>query len=229
MIRKLYGILAFVSLAAVLAGGGLAGYLFGAGKLNAARVERIASVLRGELDEMPSAASQPASQPATQPTVARHQSAEEIRQRRHDDRIQRAVLGRASRDVAAQRDLLNQVMQDVIARTDELDRGRKAWADEKEKFSATARDEGFERELKYVSKLDPPLAKDHLLTTWKKQKADAVRLFSALPESAGKRILQQMKTPEERQIMSELLEQLRNQGADSLAPRSGTTSADASK
>lgn len=228
MLRKMYGILAFASLAAVLAGGGLVGYLFGTGKLNATRTERIASVLRGELDTLPSAASQPATQPASAPSAQRARSADEIRQQRREDRMQRAVLERARRDVASQRDLLDQSMQDVIARADRLDRERKQWTADRQRLSNSSRDEGFEREVKYVAKLSPQVAKDHVLRTWSKQKADAVRLFTALSESAGKRILEQMKSPEERRIMSELLEQLRNQGVEPLAPRSGTTSGDAS-
>ncbi len=226
MIRKLYGILAFVSLAAVLAGSGLAAYLFGAGKLNGTRVDRIAGVLRGEFDALP-AASRPASQPTSAPATQRSRSVEELRQQRRDDRVQRALLERTRRDVAAQRDLLDQTVQDVIARSDKLDQDRKAWKSERERLSNTARDEGFEREVKYLAKLKPALAKEHLVKTWNKQKADALRLFSALNESAGKKILEEMKSVEERQIMSELLEQLRNQGADPLAPRSGTTPGDA--
>jgi hypothetical protein len=226
LLRRIYGILAFVSLAALLAAGGLAGYLLGTGKLSAVRAERIAAVLRGELDTLPAASSQPASQPASAPVVQRARSADEIRQQRREDRMQRAVLERSRRDVAAQRDLLNQTLQDVIARADRLDRERKQWLSDRERLSSVSRDEGFEREVKIVSKLSPAIAKDHLLTTWNKEKADAVRLFTALNESAGKRILEQMKSPEERRIMSELLEQVRNQG-ESFAPRSGTTPGDA--
>jgi hypothetical protein len=226
VIRKLYGILAFVSLAALLAGGGLAGYLFGTGKLNGIRMDRIAGVLRGDFDALP-AASQPASQPTSAPTTQRSRSVEELRQQRREDRVQRALLERTRRDVAAQRDLLDQTMQDVIARSDKLDQDRKQWLSERERLSNTARDEGFEREVKYLAKLKPALAKEHLVTTWKKQKADALRLFSALNDSAGKKILEELKSIEERQILSELLEQLRNQGADPLAPRSGTTPGDA--
>lgn len=229
MLRRIYGILAFASLAAVMAAGGLGAYLFGAGKLNATRTERIAAVLRGELDTLPAAASQPSSQPTSAPTSQRARSADEIRQQRREDRMQRAVLERSRRDVAAQRDLLNQSMQDVIERADRLERERKQWTADRERLSNASRDEGFEREVKYVSRLSPQVAKDHVLRTWSKEKADAVRLFTALSESAGKRILEQMKTPEERRIMSELLEQLRNQGAEPLAPRSGTTTGDASK
>lgn len=140
--------------------------------------------------------------------------------------MQRAVLERSRRDVAAQRDLLNQSLQDVIARADQLERERKQWLSDRERLSNASREEGFEREVKIVSRLSPQVAKEHLLTTWHKQKADAVRLFTALSESAGKRILEQMKSPEERRIMSELLEHVRNQG-EPFAPRSGTTPGDA--
>src|SRR5262245_8701612 len=143
MLRKVYGILAFVSLAAVLAGGGLAAYLFGAGKLNGTRVERIASVLRGELDAVP-ATSQPASQPASQPTSQPHKmarSADELRQQRRDEQLRRAVLERASRDVAAQRDLLSQATAELVSREEAFDAKKKSWKEEQSRLRDSTRDE----------------------------------------------------------------------------------------
>jgi hypothetical protein len=223
VIRKIYSLLAFVSLIAVLAGGGLAGYLGLTGKLGGDRLERIAAVLRGE-PEAP--ASQPAvepaaSQPASQPAHKSARSAEELRQQRRDEQFRRAVLERAGRDVAAQKDLLAQAMQELISREESFEAGRKAWKEEQARLRDTNRDEGFEQELKFVAKLAPKAARDHLIKTWNKQKADAVRLISALPPSAGQRILDQLKTPEELAILHELLEQIRNSGAEAPAASSG--------
>ena len=67
------------------------------------------------------------------------------------------------------------------------------------------RDEGFEKELKLVSKLPAKQAKAHVMQKFAESPADAVRLLNTLPESSVKRILGQMKTPEELQIMHELV------------------------
>lgn len=232
MLKRLYSLFGMLSIAVVLAGGGLAGYLFGTGKLNAERIEAIAAVLRGEAG---TAASQPVSQaadsqPASQPGVKSARSADELRQQRRDDRLRRAISERSTRDIAAQKELLGQAMQELVAREESFESSKKAWKEEQAKLRDVNRDEGFEQELKYVAKLAPKTAKDHLIKTWNKQRADAVRLIVALPQSAGQRILDQFKTPEEMLILHELLEQVRNSGADApiAAPGPGTA-ADGSK
>jgi hypothetical protein len=77
--------------------------------------------------------------------------------------------------------------------------------------------------VEYVAGLAPAQAKEHVLRLWKKQPADAVRLFMQLDVGRGKRILAQFKTPEELETMSQLLEQLRLQEPPEQAEGSGTT------
>lgn len=210
MLGKAYRLLAFVSLACVLAGGGLVAFLFASGRLNADRVEQVASILRGEARQPP--ASQPASAPASAPAAA-VTSAEELRRQRRDQAMQRALLERTNRDLAAQKELLDQATAELIAQTEQLERRKRDWLAEQDRRRDALRDEGFERELKFVSKLPAKLGKDHLIKTWNKSKPDAVRLLSSLTPSAAQRLLEQMKTIEEQQILHELLEQLRNQDA----------------
>lgn len=225
MIGRLYGILAFVSLAAMLAVGGLAGYLFATGKLDGKRMEQIAGVLRGEDDDK-AATSQPTSSPTSGPTTANAvRSADELRAKHREEQMRRALTERATRDLAAQKQLLDAATHELITRTEQFDREKKAWTGEQQKMRDEVRDEGFERELKYVSKLSPRQAKDHLVKTWQKSKADAVRMLAALNPSAGQRILEQLKSAEEQQILHELLEQLRNQDVDVRATGQGKATA----
>ena len=128
--------------------------------------------------------SQPASQPTSEPTQKTTRSADELRQQRRDEQIRRAVLERTNRDLAAQKDLLSQAMQELLTREETFESQRKTWKEEQLRLRDSARDEGFEQELKFVAKLSPKQGKDHLVKTWKKQRADAVRLVSALPTSA---------------------------------------------
>lgn len=226
MMGKLFNLLAVFAVATLLASGGFVGYLFGAGRLNPARVETIAAVLRGELDH-PQAAEQPASRPATQPAAAPPErttrSAEEIRQARVRDQLRRATLERAASDLAARQALLDQTLQTLITMQEEFEKHKTEWAEQRKKMAAAAQDEGFQRELEYVAKLTPKLAKEHIVRTWRKHKADAVRLLMALEPGKGKSILEQMKSPDEVGIMHELLEQLRLQDAQGQAAESGTT------
>ncbi|MFN0137743.1 MAG: hypothetical protein ACKVS9_16685 [Phycisphaerae bacterium] len=220
MFRKLYGALAFVSLAAMLAAGGLGAYLYGTGKLDGGKVEQIAAVLRGEPTSQP-VTSQPTSQTASAPiTLTAAKSADELRAKHREDQLRRALLERANRDLTAQKQLLDQATQELIARTENFETQKKSWTEEQQKLRDQVRDAGFEAELKYVAKLPARQAKDHLIKTWQKSKPDAVRMLAALNPSAGQRILEQLKTPEEQQILHELLEQLRNQDVE---PRTAGT------
>lgn len=215
---KLFGLLSVLSIATVLATSSFCAYLFAGGKLNAERIEKIAAVLRGELDS--AASSQPSSAPTTQPHTEEEParpSAEELRVRKKEERLQRALLERAAADAQAQRELVNQALHELVQREEKLQSDRSAWEEQRKKMSAQDQDAGFEKELAMVGKLPPKQAKDHLVRTWEKQKADAVRLLNAMKPSAAQAVLKELKTPEEAAILHELLEQMRLSSA-SAAP-----------
>lgn len=224
MIGRLYHLVAIVSIAGIVATAGLAGYLYFTGRLDAERVEALATVLRGE-DVSPADATDAADAGASSDAGPQSErpSAEEVRRQRRAAQLRRAALGRAQRDLEAQRTLLEQAMQNLITRRDAFEQRTQAWLEQQKKLQADTRDAGFERELEYVGKLSPRQAKGHLMQTWKESPADAVRLLNALPTSIGQRILDQMRTPEESQAMHELLERLRFGEVDSFAPASGKT------
>ena len=207
----MYNLLALLCVAVVLAGGGLGGYLFATGKLTPERIDQMAAIVRGEtgtddgVGETTAAKSESEDAAAV---VAAGPSAEELRRRQREDQVRRALGERAYRDRQAQRQLLDQALQHLLTTQETFERDKKRWQSEQELRRAETRDEGFEKELKVVVKMSPGLAKDHLVMKWKESQSDAVRLMNALPESTIKRILGQMKTPEEVQITHELLEQL---------------------
>lgn len=223
MFRKLYGFVATLALAAVLAGGGFAGYLRATGRLTGPRLEKTAAVLRGELDEagaktdtggtdvMPAAAE-----------VPRAPTEEEVRQLRRREHLEMLEAERAARDLEAQRRLLDQALQHVMQEHERLVTERTEFTKQREKIKEVARDEGFQKELEIVVNLQPRQAKEHVLRTWQKQPADAIRLLNALDEATVKRIFDQFRTPEELKIQTDLLEQIRLQGIDSYARTSGT-------
>lgn len=231
MLGKLYNSAAIVALATLLAGGGFVAYLFGSGKLNAERTERIAAILRDEPGESPQSDGKQteADQPAESDTPVRNApSAQEIQQTRQRDRLRRAVLNRAGADADARRALAEQMLQHALLVQEQIEASKTAWDERVRKMNEAAQDEGFQRELKIVSKLSPKLAKGHVVLTWQKHKADAVRLLREMEPSKVTRILEQFKTPEEQQLAHELLEQLRLQSTNPNAPRSGRTAGDAS-
>ena len=211
-----------IAIATLLSAGGFVGFLWGSGKLNTERVEAIAAVLRGQSGADADAVEADGSDvAASQPAAVRSPSAEEARQARRARERQAATLERAERDLAAQRTLLDQVIQNEIELRESFDRQKSAWIAQKEKLTEGLNEEGFKLEVKYASML-PDLAKDHVISMWKKgQVADVVRLFRALDASKGRKILSEFKTAEEKQIFHQLMEKLRLPDVDGFVPGSG--------
>ena len=223
MFGKLFNTLAMLSLAAVLAAGAFVGYLFGTGKLNGARLNLLASVLRGELDQ-PLSPSVPAVTPPTEASsVVRAPTEQEVRALRKRQHLEMLEAERAARDLEAQRRLLDQALQHVLQEQERLAQERAAFVQQRQRIKETARDEGFQKELAIVTSLQPRQAKEHILRTWQKEPADAIRLLNAMDESTVKRILEQFRSPEELKVQSDLLEQIRLQGLEGYAQTSGRT------
>jgi hypothetical protein len=217
VLAKLYNAVAIVSIATLLATGALVGVLFGTDRLTPERLETIAEVLRGELDEDSAAEGEDAAmtQPSAEPTAA--PSAEQLKEEQRDEQLRRALQERAYRDLRAQRELLDQALAHLISAEERFEESKAEWQAQLKRRRGETRDEGFEKEVEYVTKLPAKQAKKHLVLKWEEHPADAVRLLDALPTSTGKRILEQLETPEELQIMHELLERL---GQQSLEPPS---------
>lgn len=225
MLTNVYNAVAAIALATLLAVSGFVGYLFATGRLNAGRLETVAGVLRGEFDGSRPIA-ETAAAPTTRPTGSEGPPAsteDELRNLRKRQRLELLATERAERDLEAQRRLLDQVLQHVVQEQERLAEEKAAFARQREKLNAVAQDEGFQRELELVSGLQPRQAKEHLLRLWQKQPADAVRLLTAMDDSRAKRILEQFKTPDELKIQTDLLEQIRLQGAEGHANASGKT------
>jgi hypothetical protein len=220
VIARIYHGLAVAALSLVLAQGGVAGFLAATGRLNGQRVSELVALMRGDAPSQPPApVREPAVAPDPQPSapVARRPTAEEVRQQRLAEHLARDLAERAGRDLAAQRELLMHAAQDLTLETERLDQARSEWLAQQGKLQQKARDDGFENELKLVAKLAPRQAKDHLVMTWKSHPADAVRLLQGLNPGRAQRILEQFKSPEEAQIMHELIVQLRERDIGRMA------------
>lgn len=224
---KLFNILGALSLAVLLALGGLGGYLWGTGRLDAVRVERIASALRG--DEPAQADSTPVTVvPSSAATDVveeepRARTINEVRAQRKRQHLEILQTERAARDLEAQRLLLDQALQRVMLEQERLATDRDAFLQRRERIKEAARDVGFQKELELVSGLQPRQAKEHLLRVWASHPADAVRLINAMDTGRARRILEEFKTDEELKIQSALLEQIRLQGMGGSADASGMT------
>lgn len=214
MIGKFANAVGILATATLLASGGFVGFLFGTGRLNHARLETVVAVLRGELDDRRSTVKGDKEPVATQPAADR--TADDVQALRQRERLESLRIERGLADLEAQRRLLDQAMQSVVLEQERLAKEKATVTAQKKDKTDTALDEGFKKELEYVSGLSPRQAKEHIIRVWRKQQADAVRLFMELDVGRGKRIFDQFKTPEELEILTELLEQMRSQGSAKL-------------
>ncbi|MBU0617183.1 MAG: hypothetical protein KKI02_05665 [Planctomycetes bacterium] len=220
MFGKLYHTMAIASTAIVLAAGAQLGLLCGTGKLTAERVEAIAAILRQHPNEPADGANadtadtgEAAAEPGATVTATAG-----ILQQQQDAQLQRALDERAACDHIAQRRLLEQALQHLVMAEERFERDKKQWEAQLKRRRGATRDEGFAKELSIIAGLSPKLAKEHIIRKWKESPADAVRVLNALPESKSRRILGQMKTPEEMQITHELLERLSKDDAEQFEP-----------
>lgn len=225
MFGKMFNLAGGIALAALLAMGGFVGYLYGTGKINATRVDRIAAVLRGELDELPTESVGEADVDAAPDAGSepRARTSEEVQANRRREHLESLRLERAARDLEAKRRLLDQVMGDVV-------RGQEALAAREEEFEKkrkyvldAAMEEGFQKELELVESMSPRQAKEHVINVWNRHKIDAVRLMAEMDTGRARRILETFKTPEELEIQTDLLEQIRVRGMEGYASTSGKT------
>ncbi len=223
---RLFNLASIVSLSTLLALAGVTGALVAQGRLSGDKLEQIATILRGEEIESPEHAA-PASAPAPMPAEESHSFADDAtgaHPPRHAELMKRASLERARQDLLAQQRLVDHALAELVSRQETFDQSRQTWKSEQQKLSEDMKDEGFERELQYVSKLSAKQGKEHVLRMWRKNPADAVRLFNALKVSTGQQILAQFKSADELDILHELLEQIREQDVDRYLPGSRTTS-----
>ncbi len=213
MFKKIFNAVAALSLAIVLAGGGLAGYMYGTGRLDAERIDTIAAALRGEFDAGQEQVEEtpPAEETPAEPTA---RSADEVANLRRQEHLESLRLERAARDVAAQRQLLDQALQHVVHEQELLTDDRQRFAAARSRTFDVAEDLGFQKELEIVTTLPPKQAKEHILRVWKSQPADAVRLLVEMDASRTRRIFEQFKSEDELVIQTELLERIRTRGME---------------
>ena len=227
MIARMYHTLAILAIAHILALGGTLAYLFQSGKLTKQRIDQIVELIRGD-DANAEDETAPVLDVADAGNEEWASAADTVRDQRRQQQRRRAALDASVRSLNAQRDLLEQVLADQIQKQEDFDASRRAWVEEKSRQQVEASDAGFQRELEYFSKISPKQAKEVLMRKWRDSPADAVRLINAAKTGVGQAIFEQMKAPDEIQVMYELLEQLGKQDIDQFVAGSGTTADDTS-
>lgn len=198
--KRALRLLSFVALVQFLATGGFLGYLFATKRLDAARIERIADVLRGR----DTVAEAPATQPApvtTQP----EQATSRIARNREYQEIASLIVERQQRELDDRLRLSQSVQLDVVRRLEEIGRREKAFAAQEKRFREQQMQDGFARELEVVSTIEPARARKLLMM---QKETDAVRLLMSMEGARTKKIFDTCKNPDELEWARRILNQL---------------------
>lgn len=214
MLAKIGMIISLLSVGTLLGGFGLFSALVLSGDLDYQRAELLLAVLRGEHDELlepeeEEIVDEGLVEVEPEPTVSTGTAMESMRNRLEERRLLNAEFATEIDAIEARQELLNHALLDLTQRQDALHATRSEFKEDRERARNADSDAGFKRELEYLQSLPAKQAKEHLLFTYERTPTDAVNLLRHIPTNKGKRILEQMKSPEELRVMSELLEQLR--------------------
>lgn len=206
--KRLYHILSLMALVSLFSMAGFVGFLVATGRLDAERMEQIASVLRGEYS--PQAA--PASQPATQPAEpARLASRAEIERLALQKEFLRLAQERAQHEMEQRQALDERIQLDVMRQLEEI-QARRQQAEEApsarpagQAAQPAATGEGFEMELALFESLDPRKARDLLM---QRKDPDIVRILMRLDSLRVKKIVDACKTESELAWIGRILNQI---------------------
>jgi len=205
--KRLYHMIALLSLINLFAIGGLMGFLFATGKLNAERVDQMAMVLRGEF---PTAQS-----PATQPVESEsppQRSREEIVRIQAQKEYYALIAGRHERELADRGSLNQSIQLDVTRKLEQIETKQKEFREERKKVREETQQDGFQHALEIYSSMDSKLAKNILR---EKKDPDVVRLLMAMDENRRKKIVNTCKADDDRLWIGRILNQIQQLNGES--------------
>lgn len=214
--KRLYSILALAAIAHLGLLAGLVGFLFGTGRLNADRIEQIAAVIRGDLDDDATTTA-----PATQPTPPPRDlaTAETIRQQEALEEIQRRRLEQQVQQARQAMDLASLARVDVIRRSERLEREQKDFDAQRLALTQQASTTGFQKTLALYATFQPRKAKDMLIL---RPEADAVRFLGAMVDRKAGAILSACSTEAELAWADKMLEQMARANESTAEPPAGS-------
>ena len=199
--KRLYHMIALLALINLFAIGGLVGFLFATGKLNAERVHQIATVLHGQSPQPSAATTQP-----VQPEPPPQRSREEIARIQAQKEYYTLIAGRYQRELEDRRALNQAIQHDVLLKLEQIEAKQKTFRQDRQKVLDQTQQDGFQQVLDMYSSMTPKLARDLMRSGMKDP--DVVRLLMAMDENARKNIINACKTDEERLWIGRILNQI---------------------
>ncbi len=203
-LKKIYHIVAAFALLNCLAAGGVSGWLFSSGRLNAERGRQILAMLGDEAPiraGLDAAVDQESSADVSVPSgiIQSDELIEDEMRWRNTDRYRAQIEQRLK--------FMNAVKLDVDRRREELERLREQERLALEQLANDAKRPGYQKELDILSALSPKAALRQIMTM---SDADAARVVFELHDRKVKQIFESAKAPAELEKLTTVRELLRD-------------------
>lgn len=199
--RKLYQVVAMLSIAVTLAVLGLAGAMLGTGKLSAHNVEAIAKVLRGESLTPPAPTTQPVV--TTQPTAG---TQEQLTINEAAIELTNLLMERRKQELAAQMMQLENLRKSIASEREDVRQAKVKLQEEALASQQRQADAGFKKQLKLYESMQPKQVKDIFMGLSEVEAGDYLQAMS--PRMAST-VISQFKSPEEKTRLQRLLERMK--------------------
>jgi len=210
MLRKLYHLIALLSLLNVLVLLGAGAFFYSKGYLSADRLTRAGAALRGE---QPAAAVEPAAPPADHPVAAAAPDAAlempgDLSMRsQHEQEIALREMQRFRDEMDQRMALNNRIMLQISTRREALEREVQKFEQQQKKEAEVVDDVGFRKELEVFETLKPAVALERLLS--KPDVTDAARIMLEMDSRKVAKMIEAAKTAPEKQKLQVVMERIR--------------------
>lgn len=210
MRKTLVQLISVLAVAHLLVLAGLLGFLFGTDRLNAERIEQIASVLRGEFPTEATADAIATTQPAE-----KEQAETKLARAKEESDLIRRQFERQVRETQDRQHLVEAMMLEVTRRQESLSEEQTLFAEQQRKIREQRSQSGFRKELELLETSKPKMRRDLLRA---KSEPDAVRLMMEMETRAGKQVINACKTPDEKAWIGRILHQIETLNDRNAAP-----------
>ncbi len=217
---------------------GLGGYLAGTGRLDKQKFGTIVDMvkhqgtpehLRDDVYEImhPAAATGPATAPTTMRSLEHGSmmtgiatATDRIEYTRQAIELERLRMDRESQDLRNRQNLLDSERASVDAKLAQIEKEKKEFQDKVAKSEATLKDENFAKTLDLYNQLKPKQVKEIFLTL----PAPVVESYlRAMDQDRAGKVIAEFKSPDDRQFIAGVLEQIRRSGTSSATTQPGST------
>ncbi len=208
MVKQLYNALAMLALINMLAMLGLFGFLFHKGKLNAEKVNRLAAVIRGEIDTTAASTEGALASATARPEDVAESSSEKIKQALEEGEIKQLRLEREEQDLKHRQNLLDRRMITFQRDKDEHTKQVQEQEQMQKKKQEQALSSSYLEVVSAIENIKPVAAVEVLMT---KGDPDCVKILQSMDEMKRTKIFNACKTAEQKAWRDRVITQMLKQ------------------